>query len=465
MAHPKHKISWEPTDRQLEAWEYLQDKTTTELFYGGAAGGGKSHLGCVWLLTSALRYPGSRWIMGRAVLKTLKESTLLTFWEICKKWEIKPDEHYSFSYMDAVIRFYNGSSIHMKDLFAYPRDPEFDELGSTEYTGGFIDEGSQITQKAKNIVMSRIRFKLDEFGLVPKLLIASNPSKNFLYYEFYKPWKDKELVPYRKFVRAFVTDNPYISQHYIDNLKKLDRVSKERLLFGNFEYDDDPAKLMEYDAILDFFTSAQIQSEEKFISADIARYGSDRTIIILWKGLHVERIISRKHQDTTETSKEIEALAQTERVPRSRIIVDEDGVGGGVVDQLKGIRGFVNNSKPIETAGQNFQNLRSQAYYELAELINARKISCFRGIPEQIKGLIIEELEQIKRKDADKDGKLAIIAKDRIKESIGRSPDYADALMMRMWWELQKKNKSMISMTGWTEKRTPAIDFRLAQKV
>jgi hypothetical protein len=52
-------------------------------------------------------------------------------------------------------------------------------------------------------------------------------------------------------------------------------------------------------------------------------------------------------------------------------------------------------------------------------------------------------LEQVKRKDIDKDGKLSVLPKEKIKELIGRSPDYSDALMMRMWFVLNPKPKAM----------------------
>ena len=54
------------------------------------------------------------------------------------------------------------------------------------------------------------------------------------------------------------------------------------------------------------------------------------------------------------------------------------------------------------------------------------------------KNHIIEELEQVRSKDMDKDNKLQIIPKEIIKAIIGRSPDYADAIMMRMYYQLDK---------------------------
>lgn len=439
------KMKWKPSLKQDEAFKFLTDKTTTEILYGGGAGGGKSHLGCTWSVYLCLTYPGIRGLMGRAILKTLKESTLLTFFRVCSDWGLRKDVDYKYNYIDGTIKFLKtGSEIYLKDLKLYPADPEFDELGSTEYTFAFIDEASQVTQKAYLIVMSRLRYKLDEFGLIPKLLTATNPTKNFLYHEFYKASKEDRLPVHKKFVPALVQDNPFISKHYIDNLHKLDRVSKERLLFGNWEYDDDPSRLFEYEKILDMFTNVYNPQfkERKYMTVDVARFGDDKTVITSWSGMLCKTIKVFQGISTKETQDLILAAAAQEGIPRSNIIVDEDGVGGGIVDNLSGIRGFVNNSRPLQKEinpnnTENFINLKSQCYFYLADLVNTGQIS-INELDPRTKNLIIEDLEQIRKKDPDKDGELAIVPKDKIKERLGRSTDVGDALMMRMFFLLKK---------------------------
>lgn len=444
------QMNWEPSKKQYEAWNYLNDSQTTEILYGGGAGGGKSYLGCMWLLSSSMAYPGTRWLMGRAILKTLKESTLLTFFRICHDWGLKKDRDYKYNSMQGVISFNNGSEIYLKDLFLYPSDPEFDELGSTEYTGAFIDEASQITHKAYLIVMSRLRYKLDEFNLIPKLLVATNPTKNFIYSEFYKASKDGSIKSHRKFVTALVQDNPHISKYYIENLHKLDRVSQERLLYGNWEYDDDPTKLFDYEKILDMFTNdyIEIPREQRYLTIDVARFGSDRTVIIYWQHLFIKKIQVFEKQGLKETREFIEKVMSFEGIPRSNVIIDEDGVGGGLVDELPGVKGFINNSKQIEEVGKkhNFSNLKAQCYFRLADYVNTGQISCYKEIKKEYKELIIEDLEQIKRKDADKDGKMQLIGKDEIKENIGRSPDFGDAIMQRMYFLLKPQVKGYLSI-------------------
>jgi hypothetical protein len=60
--------------------------------------------------------------------------------------------------------------------------------------------------------------------------------------------------------------------------------------------------------------------------------------------------------------------------------------------------------------------------------------------------MIVEDLEQIKVKDADKDGKIMVTPKEDIIENLGHSPDVGDAMMMRMYFEFQHKYKPYISI-------------------
>ncbi len=419
------------TSTQETAIEYLFDNETTEVLFGGAAGGGKSYLGCAWLILLAIKYPKTRYLLARSKLDNLKKTTLNTFFEICQSWSFKAGKHYNFNASSNIITFFNGSEIVLKDLFLYPGDRNFDSLGSMELTGAFIDEANQVTEKAKNIVASRLRYKLDEFNLKPKLFMTCNPAKNWTYTQYYKKHKEGELPKHRKFIQSLVDDNEHISKYYKTQLQTLDEVSKQRLLFGNWEYDTTNDSLINYDSIIDLFDSTGIPGQ-KYITCDVARFGSDKTVFIVWNGLHIEYIKSLDKSAIDEVVRELKSLQQKYAVNLNNIILDEDGVGGGAKDFFK-CRGFVNNSKPLKK--ENYQNLKTQCYYKLADLINKGQL----GIDcedVEVQKCIIEELEQVRSKDQDKDNKLQIIPKDTIKDIIGRSPDYADAMAMRMFYEI-----------------------------
>lgn len=432
--------------KQTKALDYLEDSETTELLYGGAAGGGKSVLGCYWQLKRRLKFPGTRGLIGRASLKTLKETTLQTFFEVCKMQGLVAERDYRFNQQSNIIYYPNGSQTLLKDLYQYPSDPNFDELGSLEITDAFADECNQMVEKAWNVVKSRIRYKLDDFGLIPKILGTCNPAKNYVYTKFYKPFKEGTLDRERKFVQALVSDNPDISKFYKENLLSLDKASKERLLFGNWEYDDDPSALMSYDSITDLFTNEHVEQGEKVITADIARFGSDKTVIMVWSGLRVEKIVTVAKGSVTDTADRIKDLQAAYKISRSRILVDEDGVGGGVKDILQCV-GFVNNSSPLVLKydeKENFANLKSQCYFRLSEMVNKNEIY-IKCSDTEVRQAIIEELEQVKQKDMDKDGKKAVIPKETVKELLGRSPDYSDTLMMRQYFELKPKRKVLVA--------------------
>src|SRR5690606_68647 len=357
--------------------------------FGGGAGGAKSVLGCYWLAKCCLKYPGTRWVMGRAVLKTLKETTLNSFFWVMSHQGLKSGEHFRFNAQSNVIQFPNGSEILLKDLYTYPSDPNFDELGSLEITGAFVDECNQIDKKAWNILKSRIRYRLDEYGLMPKILGTCNPAKNWVYSDFFQPKQREELPTDKQFIQALLSDNPFISKHYRDNLLSLDKISKMRLLFGDWTYDNDPAALMSIDKINDIFTNNFLPGGDKYITADIARFGKDTTTIIYWDGLRAERVVQLRKKATTAVSDMIQGMRKMYHVPMSRVVIDEDGIGGGVVDQLDGCYGFVNNARALE--GENFANLKSQCYFKLAEIVNANEIYVHCDDPT-IKQQLVEEM-------------------------------------------------------------------------
>ena len=232
-----------------------------------------------------------------------------------------------------------------------------------------------------------------------------------------------------------------LPKEYIQNLESTLRgAEKQRLLHGLWEYDDDPNALCDYDKILAIFKNDQIPiDKEMFLSADIARFGSDLCVIGVWRGWGLIEIHTLAISAMTEVQGLIHTLRMRYNIPKGNCIADEDGVGGGVVDNT-GIVGFKNNSSPLDENGQatSYKNLQTQCMYKLAERINNNGIYISAELSEKTKERIIEELEQIKSDN--KDGqRLSVINKDTIKQNIGRSPDYRDMILMREYFDLKPK--------------------------
>jgi phage terminase large subunit len=444
-----------PLYKQHLAWQKWFDDKTRFLLFGGGAGGGKTWWICEKRLYTAYAYPGSRSFIARKELKRLMQSTFITWNKVCQFHKIpKDDWHLDGKYN--VIRFKNGSTIDLLDIAYLPSDSLYERFGSLEYTDGDIEEGGEIQFLAFDVLKSRVgRHKNAEFGLLPKIGITANPSKNFLYTLFYKPWKAGTLPEQYAFVQALYGDNSYTKEIYGAQLNEItDRVTRLRLKEGIWEYDTTDA-LMDYDALTDIFSNTAVESNEKFMIVDAARFGGDRITFAFWKGLHCYKTIMKTMQGTDRTEEDIRQFSIQEQIPYSRILVDEDGIGGGIVDHVKGIKGFVANRAAIadplklpepgkeKATPDNFENLKAQCAYKLAECVNEHKIAV-SGLSETEKQGLIEEMEQIRSKDADKDGKRKIVPKDEVKKNINRSPDHADTFIMRMFFELQKPKNIMV---------------------
>jgi len=356
-------------DKQKEALSYLAiDNECRQLLYGGSAGSGKSFLGCDWQIKRRLKYPGTRGLIGRAELKKLRLSTLATFFELCTKYNLIAGKHFTYNGQDHVINWFNGSQIILMDLADMPSDADFSRFGSLEITDYFVDEASEVSEKCINILNSRVRYKLINDN--PKGLLTCNPHKGWLYREFFDAQRNGSIRKDRQFIQALPTDNPHISPVYIESLQMLPDIDRKRLLEGDWDYDETKDRLYEYDDLLRCFRPST-NLGDKFITADIARMGDDRTVIVVWNNLHAEKFVVLKHKPINEVVDTINELIKSQSVRLSNVLVDEDGIGGGCKDYLH-CKGFLNGSKAVR---DNYMNLKSDCYFKLGELISSNAIT------------------------------------------------------------------------------------------
>lgn len=453
-------ITFNPQPKQSEAWIKLSDNSTRYIVYGGAAGGGKTFLGCSWLIIMAIAYPGTRYFIGREELKRLKQSVMPSMDEARVALGMK-EKPWVFNAQESYYLFSNGSRIDLLDLRFLPSDPLYERYGSLLYTSGWIEEAGEVNFNAYDTLKSRInRWMNAKYGIFAKILITCNPKKNWLYTYFWKPWKHKTLAVESFFIPALYTDNKYTSEDYGETLATIRDISKrERLMKGNWEYADDPSSLLDYDKIIDMFShNASKETDEKYLTCDVARFGRDKSYVVVWKGWHITNIYSFDRNSTTQLSSFIKNITNKENIPMSNVIIDSDGVGGGVVDELSGCKAFLNGTTPIvqkrdeykkrqHIYEENYANLKSQCVFYTASKILAHEVSVTEEIAETDKQNMIEELEQWKRKDFENDEKkVGVVAKEDIKENIGRSPDLSDCLYMRALGDLTVKSFGAVAL-------------------
>jgi phage terminase large subunit len=289
-------------EKQKLCARYWNDPVVTDIVYGGSKGSAKSYTGCSLIFGSGLIYPETHWFIARKKLNDLRKFTIPSIHEVFGHWKLN-DNYYNYNGQDNYFDLYNKSRVYLLDAKYLPSDPLYQRFGSMQMTGGWIEEAGEFESASKQNLQASIgRWKNDVYGITGTLLQTCNPSHNYLYREYYKPFKEGALPDYRKFIQALPSDNKMLPAGYLENLNRiLSKSDKERLLYGNWEYDDDPARLMSYEDILHVFDKREMPEERRmFITADIARFGSDLLVIGVWKGWELFEIHTMEKSRITE---------------------------------------------------------------------------------------------------------------------------------------------------------------------
>ena len=445
----------EPSAKQNEALDLLSDETTNFIGYGGSAFSGKSFLGCQWITSMCIAFADTGWGICRKELVTLKKTTLITLFKVFTENELVINEDYRINWQTNVITFNNGSQIFMIDTSYQPSDPLYTGLGGYELTGAFVDESNESPVEAINILFTRLgRRNNNKYGLKTKLLETFNPAKNHIYNRYYKPHRDGMLKPTYAFVKALPTDNPSpeVDDYVANIIANCDRQTIERLINGNFEYDDDPNQLIDYDCALNMFTNEYLLQQDKdgryigkkYITGDIAFFGSDMFIVYVWCEWTVIDIVAMPKSDGKQIEETFKTLSRKYAIPQSQMVYDADGAGNFLQGYLANARSFNNGAKAIDEVGQKveYENLKAQCYFKLAHKINHNEVFVLPNVANQkikdkfVREHITDEVPAIK-KDNSSANKLKLINKKEMKNLIGHSPDYLDALMMRVYFDLK----------------------------
>jgi hypothetical protein len=164
---------------------------------------------------------------------------------------------------------------------------------------------------------------------------------------------------------------------------------------------------------------------------DVARFGSDSSMAYSYKGGVLRHVWTVNQQDTVFIANKIKADLVRDNTITG--VVDEMGVGGGVVDILKndnfGIYGFVGSAMPTD---DRFANLRSEAYWHIRELFEFGLIDVDDD-DEDLK----TQLTTIKWRVMP-GGKIIIEPKEEYKKRMKTtSPDAADGAVMAAWEPIQ----------------------------
>jgi hypothetical protein len=165
------------------------------------------------------------------------------------------------------------------------------------------------------------------------------------------------------------------------------------------------------------------------LGVDVARFGSDKTVIAPRKGVKVLPLQVYAKQDTMETAGHVIAAYREYGV--TSIKVDEIGIGAGVVDRLNELRYPVVGINVAEAATdpEKFADLRSELWWYLREKLNPNPNINPNPIALPRDDELLGDLSGIKYKYTSK-GRIRVESKEEMRKRLKRSPDRGDAVVL-----------------------------------
>jgi hypothetical protein len=171
----------------------------------------------------------------------------------------------------------------------------------------------------------------------------------------------------------------------------------------------------------------------RVLGVDVARGGTDATVLAHRTGVCVDRLDQHHREDTMRTTARVQGVLG-DGVP----IVDSIGVGGGVVDRLRELRvpvipytGSAKTDARDRTREFGFVNTRSAAYWRVRELLDPAFAPEVMLPPNEL--LLADLTAPTWTIVTGVPPKIQVEKKEDLVERLGRSPDHGDAVVMSFW--------------------------------
>jgi len=387
----------------------------------GGRGGAKTRTVAALIIWIMARVPW-RIICAREIQKSLKDSSFAVLRdEIYRQGQAKNFD----------IRESKGEIISSKGaraVFIGLQQHTVDSIKSFEgFHAAWIEEAHSVSKKSLEVLIPTLRID-DSFGLDFGGVEFVFPLRMFIYTTNPYIWDD----PINLVLSDDREDVQYITVNYSDNPWFPKSLEKERLqaekhmdyneylrIWEGIPYEDAEKVVVSRSKVVDA-SERDIEAEGGIVvGADIARFGSDKTVFYKRIGLKVvgEMILAKK--DTQTVAKLLFDFAEG-----GKIIIDDTGVGGGVTDRLNEMGA---NVVPINFGGKarekkKYPDVISEMWFNLAGMIDTIELPKDDDLIAELSNRYFKYTPDERRKVESKE--------DYKKRSGRKSPDKADAMIL-----------------------------------
>lgn len=329
----------------------------------------------------------------------------LKFQNIPYKYNKSNDEMFiELPFNGAIIHGYSG------------KEKSIDNARGLSVDKAFYDEATLYDEYIREVVSGRLRRGHSK----PQEFISTSPRGK-------KHWTYKLVTdPHTDFIHQTIFDNYFLPQEYVDKLvREYDGDFALQELYGEFVDGENANSLISISAIRDAQrrTAPLLLDSPKIVGFDVARYGDDKSQIVMRQGDHVTKWREFENMSLVDLSGQ--AIDWIVANSPDIVVVDGNGVGGGVVDILQSkisdIVEIVDFNGGYRGTDDRFLNLRAETWHKMKRWVESTGV-----LPDEE---IVEQLNDINY-FMDNRNKLCLDSKDVLRRRGDGSPDWADALSM-----------------------------------
>ncbi len=252
----------------------------------------------------------------------------------------------------------------------------------------------------------------------------------------------------RTFIPALLKDNPYLASDadYLGVIQSLPEPLRSQMLYGSFDAaaDDHEWQVVPsewYDAAVMRWESGTITpGPMTALGVDVARGGSDSTTLAPLHGSWYDEIELIPGKETPEGVDVARAVVKVTIGSDQAVVIGLDviGVGSSPYDVLREMEALVDGvnfgagTDMTDRSGKyKMANVRAGAYWKFREALDPRYSQVALPPDKELRAEILSPRWSIKS------GRILIEDKAAIKARLGRSPDKADAVVLA-WWAKER---------------------------
>lgn len=423
-----------------------------EIILIGPTGVGKSALAAHLFISMCDDYPFTQIFVWRKNFTTARKTIWRTYKKMLADMQLIEEDEYHLNEGSLLIEFPNKSVITFAEADA-TKDRDQNKIKGLDITANQIEEANEFIEDSVDMVMSR-KGRANQQGQPSINILTMNPNNGWSKSRYYDKWKKGEL-PANVMVIEFTLDDSWQNQQDIDSLiRSKPKWWIERYLYNNWSYlDEDRSLISSYlwdKASIFALPKKEFDKDgkeipldprwklDKVIGVDVSDAGGDATVLSLIEdGILTEQKELKIPERTFGQNAEIDSrptgylfaqqlIEYAERHGFTKgqahqISIECNGIGTSLRDAMK-VQGW--HIDEYTATGKS----RSETYINVRRAMDEGEIQVFhresyRGHEddnELYRELVAHETDII-------DGVEKVTPKAKIKEVLGRSPDYADS--------------------------------------